>query len=292
MTDLDEMELAHRLRRTYRAVAERTVVTLDAETLARREAERPDADRPLPAVMIPLGPRRPTRRTVLRMAAALVALAGVGAAVGTRALDRPAEDGEEMSTAGDEGQWEQLPDVPIATFGHGTVWTGSELIVFGGSGDEPASTEVAAYDPERRSWRRLADLPDAVQGARIGVWTGEELVAFPIERAGVGAVYDPATDAWPRQGQGERLDVPVVRLEPGDVAAVLVVEDEVLDGDHPLVVRVARHAGQRRARVPARRRVRTAPVLALVEPDIGKKRDARASSRPSSRPSASTSLAS
>jgi hypothetical protein len=178
MSDVAEIE--ERLRRTYRAVAEHTAVTREL-----------DAEASLPAL------ERPSFRPPgggLRWAAVVLALAGVAAAVGVGVATR--DDGRDPVAAGpDVGTWERLPDPPVSDWGQGQVWTGAELIRFGGTGT-PHSTGAAAYDPAAGTWRRLADLPDEVAGASLGVWTGHEVVAFAVQTPGVAATYDPATDEW------------------------------------------------------------------------------------------------
>jgi hypothetical protein len=178
---VNDLDVEHRLRRTYRAVAARTVVSLDREALRSHPGEQLSA-----------GSLR--RVTTLRIAATVLALVAAGAAVVVGVAGRDGEKSE-VSTSPDVGRWERLPAAPVVAQAHGTVWTGTEMIEFGGFLDERL-TAVAAYDPARRSWRRLADLPEEVKGASIGVWTGDEVVAFPLEVPGVGAVYDPATDEW------------------------------------------------------------------------------------------------
>jgi hypothetical protein len=102
--------------------------------------------------------------------------------------------------------WRTLPDAPIAPrFGAIYLWTGSEVIVWGGGyrGD-PTIAEGAAYDPVADSWRRIADGPVGLNYANA-VWTGREMLVFgsaqndkgwaATDRA-VGAAYDPSLDRW------------------------------------------------------------------------------------------------
>ena len=174
-----DAELEDRLRRTYRAVADRTVV-VDGRPM--RDARRP---------AVRLAP--PPRRRGLRVAAVLLVVAGAAAAVAQ--LGPTGHRADRAATRTDEGRWERLPDPPIPVANNGVVWTGKEAIVFG---DGARADMAAAYDPATRTWRRLPDLPDAVVGVGIrGVWTGREVVAFPIqEKVTRAAAYDPATDAW------------------------------------------------------------------------------------------------
>jgi N-acetylneuraminic acid mutarotase len=98
---------------------------------------------------------------------------------------------------------------PIATLNAPTrraspaaVWTGTELVVWGGSYRQ----DGAKYDPERDVWT-----PMSSEGAPIGrieqtfVWTGTEMLVWGGIRAGNfarsdlladGAAYNPKTNTW------------------------------------------------------------------------------------------------
>lgn len=85
---------------------------------------------------------------------------------------------------------------------HGViVWTGSELVVWGGG---PIGRTGAAYDPADDSWRRIADAPLGLNLAS-GLWTGSEVLVFGSlldrgnraeTRTSVGAAYDSDSDSW------------------------------------------------------------------------------------------------
>ncbi|MEM8705568.1 MAG: PASTA domain-containing protein [Actinomycetota bacterium] len=75
------------------------------------------------------------------------------------------------------------------------AWTGSELIVLGGSNGPGIDDLAIAYDPASDTWRTLSEPPgvDAWGDALTGpsVWTGEEIIV----PAG-GLAYRPASDSW------------------------------------------------------------------------------------------------
>lgn len=128
-------------------------------------------------------------------------------------------------------RWRKLPkaaDVP----GGIVVWTGRELIGWGGGCCGDATAEGAAYDPATNTRRTLARSPLAPEQSPIGVWTGRELVLFvsganPADgqpwpaRLARAAAYDPATDTW-------RLIAPLPAVRWGPTA--------VWDGREMLVV--------------------------------------------------------
>jgi hypothetical protein len=104
-------------------------------------------------------------------------------------------------------RWRLLPQPRT---GEGiAVWTGRELIGWGGGCCGDAWAGGSAYDPAANAWRTLSRSPLAPSQGAIGAWTGHELVLFvsgidPGEGkpypAGLAraAAYDPATDTWRR----------------------------------------------------------------------------------------------
>ena len=104
------------------------------------------------------------------------------------------------------GKWERLPDAPLSKRDGATgVWTGREVIVFGGV-EAPScpncSSEVApvplrdgaAYDPAMRRWRRIADLPAAREFGDAVVVAGGAVYALPFE--GELLAYSIDADRW------------------------------------------------------------------------------------------------
>lgn len=83
--------------------------------------------------------------------------------------------------------------------GHSVVWTGSEMIVWGGCGDEMCRTRFAdgaAYDPDRGTWRRIAEAPLSARQYHLATWTGERMLVFGGQGRSDGAAYDPERDVW------------------------------------------------------------------------------------------------
>jgi hypothetical protein len=100
-------------------------------------------------------------------------------------------------------QWSKVPKAPIkARSGQVAVWTGSEMIVWGGAGigeTNLAFNDGAAYDPSAQKWRRIAKAPlSAGFGyGYTGVWTGKQMVIWGGPK-GEGAAYDPSAQKWRR----------------------------------------------------------------------------------------------
>jgi N-acetylneuraminic acid mutarotase len=148
---------------------------------------------------------------------------GLAACAGAR-IDRGARSAPvEASAPG----WRRLPAAPIdGRDAHVAVWTGREMLVWGGVAFDavPASdaasadgysfdpergtitwtrqryfTDGAAYSPTDNSWRTLAPASAArpLVGPRA-VWTGEEMLVFAVSDDGrtVALAYSSAHDAW------------------------------------------------------------------------------------------------
>ena len=104
-----------------------------------------------------------------------------------------------------------MPKAPIVgRIGANAVWTGDEVIVWGGvarGGSIEAVGDGAIYDPADDSWREMTPAPSGVLGGggHAAAWTGEVALFWagnsPDGPAG-GAVYDPATDTWERLPNG------------------------------------------------------------------------------------------
>jgi hypothetical protein len=189
-----------------------------AEALAEL-APSPDlADR----IAARVGGRARRRRAARAGSAALAFVVLAGGAVGlarSRQNDAVVADDVEL-------RWELLPRAPIPPrAGADAVWTGTEVIVWGGHTDVSSSRsgvrgDGAAYDPATRQWRILPDAPIGPRNEHAAVWTGTEMLVWGGKRpegrgpAGWadGAAYDPARDAWrsiPDAPIGTRVDAGV-----------------------------------------------------------------------------------
>jgi hypothetical protein len=112
--------------------------------------------------------------------------------------------------------WEPISRAPMAgRIGAGVVWTGEDMIVWGGvtrSRAIEAVSDGAAFDPATGTWREIAASPHGVLGGggRAAVWTGRRAVFWAgnsPDGPARGAVYNPASDRWrvlPRGPLGNR----------------------------------------------------------------------------------------
>jgi N-acetylneuraminic acid mutarotase len=103
----------------------------------------------------------------------------------------------------DNGSFDALPEARIQ---HTAVWTGSEMIVWGGV-NQLSLASGYRYDPALDSWTEIART-GAPQSRydHAAVWTGTEMIVYgglhqdPFEAPGTPAVgggrYNPSTDTW------------------------------------------------------------------------------------------------
>lgn len=114
-------------------------------------------------------------------------------------------------------RWTSLASdgAPVARADHSAVWTGSEMIVWGGWGGLPLDntfSDGGRYDPRTRRWRAMStgNAPSA-RTKQAAVWTGAEMIVWggsgqvwmPGGFLNDGGRYNPGTDTWaPLSGAG------------------------------------------------------------------------------------------
>src|SRR6267154_2512599 len=93
-------------------------------------------------------------------------------------------------------------NAPAARKFHTAVWTGTEMIVWGGDGPGPIYFNTGGrYNPTTDSWTATSttNAPDA-RTNHTAVWTGSEMIVWGGANGGrsfnAGGKYDPSTDSW------------------------------------------------------------------------------------------------
>jgi N-acetylneuraminic acid mutarotase len=93
-------------------------------------------------------------------------------------------------------------NAPDARAGHTAVWTGSEMIVWGGGTTLPSYLNTGGrYNPSTDSWTatNTINAPDG-RGGHTALWTGSEMIVWGgFNSSGVlntGGKYNPGTDSW------------------------------------------------------------------------------------------------
>lgn len=101
------------------------------------------------------------------------------------------------------GTWQSVTaaGAPAARSGHTAVWTGTQMLVWGGENGQGKLGDGAAYDPLANAWTSLsaASAPVA-RKLHSAIWTGAEMIVYGGATAtgttSTGAVYNPALNRW------------------------------------------------------------------------------------------------
>jgi N-acetylneuraminic acid mutarotase len=95
-----------------------------------------------------------------------------------------------------------LTNAPDARYEHTAVWTGSEMIVWGGIGISAFLNTGGRYNPATDSWAATstANAP-AGRSEHTAVWTGNEMIVWGGSAPApnyfnTGGRYNPGTDSW------------------------------------------------------------------------------------------------
>ena len=98
--------------------------------------------------------------------------------------------------------WTVMPSASAPTARHSltAVWTGKEMIVWGGFGGGYLNSG-GRYDPAKRTWTQMTtNGAPAGQHLHTAVWTGSEMIVWGGKCDGQilndGARYDPVSDRW------------------------------------------------------------------------------------------------
>lgn len=143
-----------------------------------------------------------TRRTVGRGFAALLFVASACAGSDPTPPADPAAPKHEADT------WRVIAESPLRSgYGRRAVWTGREMIVWGGTDSDPETLEYvaerggAAYDPRKDRWRTIPDAPIPGGSGYSVTWTGDEMIVWGDpdgrrRKPNRGAAFDPARNEW------------------------------------------------------------------------------------------------
>jgi len=86
-------------------------------------------------------------------------------------------------------------NAPTGRYEHTAVWTGSEMIVWGG--EFPPLNTGGRYNPSTDSWTATSttNAPSA-RYDHTAVWTGSEMIVWGAGSGNTGGRYNPITDSW------------------------------------------------------------------------------------------------
>src|SRR4029077_5200805 len=88
-------------------------------------------------------------------------------------------------------------NAPSARDLHTAVWTGSEMIVWGGTNFSNHLNTGGRYNPGTDSWTATSttNAPSA-RARHTAVWTGSEMIVWGGSGDSTGGKYNPITDSW------------------------------------------------------------------------------------------------
>jgi N-acetylneuraminic acid mutarotase len=91
---------------------------------------------------------------------------------------------------------------PTPRENHTAVWTGSEMLIWGGLGAAGYLNDGARYNPATDTWKSITNSgAPSIRGYHTAVWTGSEMLIWGGFAGGTnylssGARYNPASDSW------------------------------------------------------------------------------------------------
>jgi|GEM_PF-503049 len=104
--------------------------------------------------------------------------------------------------------WETIASsgAPAARTHHTTIWTGSEMIVFGGTSDRNLGLNNGArYSPFTNKWRSMTNIPLSGRYKHSAIWTGAQMLVWGGVASGNfgsevylnnGALFEPISNTW------------------------------------------------------------------------------------------------
>ena len=122
---------------------------------------------------------------------------------GLTATSGLSNDGGRYTPGASGGSWSPLattPQAPSARDRHTAVWTGTEMIVWGGS-SSGATSSGARYNPTTNTWAPTSTVgAPAPRFSHKAIWTGTEMIVWGgtdgVSPLNTGGRYDPSSNTW------------------------------------------------------------------------------------------------
>src|SRR5205807_1756280 len=100
-----------------------------------------------------------------------------------------------------DNTWTPTAGPPDARSAHTAVWTGSEMIVWGGFRQSGAVASGGRYNPGTDNWMPTSTTnPPEARGFHTAVWTGTEMIIWGgtnnSSGLNTGGRYSPSTNSW------------------------------------------------------------------------------------------------
>ena len=134
------------------------------------------------------------------------------------------QTGGQYDPVGDSWTATTTTDAPTGRYDFTTVWTGSEMIIWGGFYSvyqQSGGRYAPALDQWASGGTSLVDAPLGRYG-HASVWTGSRMIVWGGQTGSdvftdTGGIYDPATNSWEPAGTGIDADTPSARRFHGGI---------------------------------------------------------------------------
>jgi len=113
----------------------------------------------------------------------------------------PLGDGARYNPASDAWTPVSKTNAPSPRSGHSAVWTGTEMLLYGGDllsnlyFTTPSNTGYR-YNPGSDTWAPISTNGAPPSANHAALWTGTEMILWGTTDAKSGARYNPSTDSW------------------------------------------------------------------------------------------------
>ena len=176
--------------------------------------------------------------------------------------------GERYNPVTDSWTATSTTNAPDGRAGHTAVWTGAEMIVWGGSNDIGFLNTGGSYNPSSNSWMATSTTnAPAARGFHTAVWTGSEMIVWggwhlAPRYLNTGARYNPSTDSWTATRR------PQLALSRGHTA-VWTGTEMIVWGGNGIGVCEPREIQSHHRHLDGRPPLPTRPLSGLVIPQSG-----------------------
>ena len=91
-------------------------------------------------------------------------------------------------------RWRELAEGPLDDVQDALVtWTGTDVLVAGGTSNAGSHTDAALWNPQTNRWKRLPPVPSPSLSAANATWVGEVLIAVTGDAT---IIFDTRTLLW------------------------------------------------------------------------------------------------
>ena len=112
------------------------------------------------------------------------------------------DGGELLFSGGTPSQWiaTSLTGVPISRTGHSAVWTGQQMIIWGGNSGGPVG-DGALFNPLSNTWQPIStNNAPLARFNHAAIWSGTEMLILcgstGSGEVASGSAYNPTTGRW------------------------------------------------------------------------------------------------